>query len=42
MDNNLLNLKINNKNIINQINVTFKRKEKIYNKKIYVTVNLSF
>ena len=39
MDNYLLNLKINNKNIINQISVTFKRKEKIYTKKIFVIMS---
>ena len=36
MDNNLLNFKINDDNIVTKINTTFERKKIIYTKEIYI------
>ena len=36
MDNNLLNFKINEDNIVTKINTTFERKKIIYTKEIYI------
>ena len=36
MTNNLLNIQINNENVVNKINVSFKRKGILYTKDIYI------